>query len=71
MLQSLSCELMSIKMCSEYLFEAISLPYWYNVTITFILGRLEIVDNEHLKILRLELHRKYKTAELDGFSLYL
>ncbi len=34
-------------------------------------GRLEILDNDHLKILRLELHKKYQAAELDGYCLYL
>ena len=31
----------------------------------------ENVENEHLRVLRVELHRKYKSGELDGYGLYL
>ena len=29
------------------------------------------IENEHLKMLRIELNKKYTEKELDGYSLYL
>ena len=34
-------------------------------------GPQESQENEHLRVLRIELHKKYKQNELDGYGLYL